>query len=267
MNSNLRRIVVVKNDGFNKKGMETTLLPRVSLSKSLKLFLPVLSLAQVGCQNRIRIGSGPVVIEKPIERPAAPIQVPTGINFDLQDAIQTPKSTLILAIGHAEGTINRDGSPTQAYYGHGDSGFRNVGVFSCISCGSRSPEEADSYYLESKIKPMRLRFEDAARGALLPANHPMLAAAFFTLLTQSPEAATDRKGFLERMSGLKMMGITLENLIQVSVDSYRDTDSNRFEDVARFDNDESRIRADQRRRLTQVESFMRTKGIEIYPRY
>jgi hypothetical protein len=260
-------MIVVKNDGFNTSRKSTTILHRASFSKALKMFAPVLSFALIGCQNRIRIGSGPVVVDRVIERPAAPIQAPTEINFNLQDAIQTPKSTLILAIGHAEGTINRDGSPTQAYYGHGDSGFRNVGVFSCIACGSRSPEEADSYYLESKIKPMRLRFEDAARGALLPANHPMLAAAFFTLLTQSPEAATDRKGFLERMSGLKMLGITLENLIQVSVDSYRDPDSNRFEDVARFDNDESRIRADQRRRLTQVESFLRAKGIETYPRY
>lgn len=258
---------MVKNDGFNTSRKSITILHRRLFSTAIKFFVPVLSLALVGCQNRIRIGSGPVVVDRPIERPAAPIQAPTEINFNLQDAIQTPKSTLILAIGHAEGTINREGSPTQAYYGHGDSGFRNVGVFSCISCGNRSPEDADTYYLESKIKPMRLRFEDAARGALLPANHPMLAAAFFTLLTQSPEAATDRKGFLERMSGLKMLGITLENLIQVSVDSYRDPDSNRFEDVARFGNDESRIRADQRRRLTQVESFLRAKGIETYPRY
>lgn len=256
-----------RNDGFITKRKFVTIFHRCFFSKALNFFVPVLSLALVGCQNRIRIGSGPVVVDRPIERPAAPIQTPPEINFNLQDAIQTPKSTLILAIGHAEGTINRDGSPTQAYYGHGDSGFRNVGVFSCISCGNRSPEDADTYYLESKIKPMRLRFEDAARGALLPANHPMLAATFFTLLTQSPEAATDRKGFLERMSGLKMLGITLENLIQVSVDSYRDPDSNRFEDVARFGNDESRIRADQRRRLTQVESFLRAKGIETYPRY
>lgn len=221
-----------------------------------------------GCQNRLRIGSGAVELPRAPARAASPVlpQTPV-IAFNLADALQTPKSVLILAIGHAEGTINLDGTPTQAYYGHGDSGFRNVGVFSCISCGNRSPEDADAYYLENRIKPMRMRFEDAARGALLPASHPMLAAAFFTLLTQSPEAATDRKGFLERMASLKMMGITLDNLIQVSVDSYRDPDSNRFEDVARFDNDESRIRADQRRRLSKVEAFLRNRGIEIYPRY
>lgn len=229
-------------------------------------FLMLLTLLMIGCQNRIKVGTGVVRIERPQEKPAVaePPKLPT---FDLQAALQTPKSLLILAIGHAEGTINLDGSPTKAYYGHGDSGFRNVGVFSCISCGQRSPEDADLYYLENKIKPMRSRFEDAARGALLPAQHPMLAAAFFTLLTQSPQAATDRKGFLERMSSLKMLGITLENLIQTSVDSYRDPDSNRFEDVARFDNDESKIRADQRRRLLKVESYLRDKGVELYPRY
>jgi hypothetical protein len=230
--------------------------------------LSIALLMLAGCQNRLKIGAGAVEIPRTTERAAAPIQAPhTRISFDLQEALRTPKSVLILAIGHAEGTINLDGSPTQAYYGHGDSGFLNVGVFSCISCGNRGPEEADIYYLENKIKPMRMRFEDAARGALLPANHPMLSAAFFTLLTQSPQAATDRKGFLERMASLKMLGITLENLIQISVDSYRDPDSNRFEDVARFGNDESRIRADQKRRLGKVEAFLRKQGIEPYPRY
>jgi predicted nucleotidyltransferase len=69
------------------------------------------------------------------------------------------------------------------------------------------------------------------------------------------------------MSGLKMLGITMENLIQLCVDSFRDPDSNRFEDVARFDNDETRIRADQRRRLVQVEQFMNNKGVVTFPRY
>jgi len=230
--------------------------------------LSLILLTLTGCQNRLKIGTGNVEVRRAPERAAAPVQAPpTSINFDLLEALRTPKSVLILAIGHAEGTINVDGSPTKAYYGHGDSGFRNVGVFSCIACGNRAPEEADVYYLENKIKPMRMRFEAAARGALLPANHPMLAAAFFTLLTQSPQAATDRKGFLERMASLKILGISLDNLTQVSVDSYRDPDSNRFEDVARFDNDEARIRADQKRRLTKVEAFLRGRGIELYPRY
>lgn len=226
--------------------------------------------SQAACQNKIRItGRVPVESRQPAQA-AAPISpiAPAGIiSFNLADAIDSPKSTLILAIGHAEGTINLDGSPTQAYYGHGDSGYRNVGVFSCISCGNRSPEEADKYFLENKLKPMRSRFEDAARGALLPANHPMLAAAFFVLFTQSPQAATDRKGFLERMGGLKALGISSENLIQLCVDSYRDPDTNRFQDVARFNNDESQIRADQRRRLKNVEEFLSSKGIELYPRY
>lgn len=232
-----------------------------------RLFLfSVLAGMAIACHNRLRIGAGKVYTERRQDRPAAAEPEPPLLKFDLQAALRTPKSVLILAIGHAEGTINLDGSPTQAYFGHGDSGFRNVGVFSCISCGNRAPEEADLYYLENKIKPQRMKFEDAARAALLPTNHPMLAAAFFTILTQSPQAATDRKGFLERMSSLKMLGITLENLIQVSVDSYRDPDSNVFEDVARFGNDESKIRADQRRRLLKVEAFLAHQGIELYPR-
>jgi hypothetical protein len=220
------------------------------------------------CQNKLRVGGR--VSPTGTARPAAPIQnqnLPVKIDFDLANAIANPKSVLILAIGHAEGTINLDGSPTQAYYGHGDSGFNNVGVFSCISCGSRGPAEADEYYLENKIKPVRVRFEDAARGAMLPANHPMLAAAFFTLLTQSPLAATDRKGFLDRMAGLKTQGISIDSLIQLSVDSYRDPDTNEFKDVARFNNDESRIRADQKRRLVKVEEFLRNRGVDLYPRY
>jgi hypothetical protein len=220
-----------------------------------------------GCQNKLRIGTR-VAPDPRTARPAAPQdqrnQAVSG--FDLKDAISTPKSVLILAIGHAEGTIGLNGTPTQAYYGHGDSGLRNVGVFSCISCGNRSPEEADTYYLENKIKPQRVRFEDAARGARLPENHPMLAAAFFTLLTQSPLAATDRKGFLDRMSTLKTQGINFESLVQLSVDSFRDPDTNTFKDVARFNNDESRIREDQKRRLSKVEDFLRNRGTELYPR-
>ncbi len=229
----------------------------------------IAALMVAGCQNKLRVG-GRVSPNLQPTRPAAPVQPNdknTAINFDLGEALSSPKSLIILAIGHAEGTIDLNGSPTQAYYGHQDSGQRNVGVFSCISCGQRSPEDADVYYLEDRIKPMKTRFEDAARGARLPENHPMLAAAFFTLLTQSPLAATDRKGFLDRMAILKTQGINLESLIQLSVDSYRDPDTNTFKDVARFGNDESRIRADQKRRLTKVEQFLKNRGIEVYPRY
>ncbi|MEY2986746.1 MAG: hypothetical protein RJB13_267 [Pseudomonadota bacterium] len=227
----------------------------------------------VGCQNRLRIGQTQLPTGPVSERPAAQPQPQPEIQpiarengFDLQEALATPQSLLVLAIGHAEGTIDLQGNRTQAYYGHNDSGFKNVGVFSCISCGNRTPEQADRYYLEKNVQPLRERFESAARAALLPADHPMLAAAFFTLLVQSPAAATDRKGFLERMAGLKMTGITYENLLQTSVDSYRDPDTNRFEDVERFGNDESRIRADQKRRLTQVENFLRNRGVTLYPR-
>lgn len=234
----------------------------------ISLLVPICFLL-AACQNKLRIGGKTAPV--PPSRAAAPVDPQRDskdlIGFDLAEAIRTPKSVLVLAIGHAEGTIHLDGSPTQAYYGHGDSGHRNIGVFSCIVCGSRSPAEADQYYLDAKLKPLRARFVDAARGALLPANHPMLAAAFFTLLTQSPLAATDRKGFLDRMSTLKAQGISLETLIQLSVDSYRDPDSNTFEDVARFNNDESRIRADQKRRLVKVETFLKNAGVELYPRY
>lgn len=227
----------------------------------------ICALLSAGCQNKLRIG-GRVSTDVRPAQPAAPQMQPekTSKGIDLADAVSTPKSVLILAIGHAEGTIDLNGTPTQAYFGHGDSGYRNVGVFSCISCGNRSAEEADAYYLENKIKPQRMRFEDAARGARLPENHPMLAAAFFTLLTQSPMAATDRKGFLDRMSTLKTQGINFESLVQLSVDSYRDPDTNTFKDVARFNNDELRIRADQKRRLSKVEDFLRNRGIELYPR-
>lgn len=229
-------------------------------------FLAIVALS--ACQNKMRMGGrvAPVTATR-AAAPVAPKDQTSAIRFDLADALSTPQSVLILAIGHAEGTIGLDGTPTQAYYGHGDSGHKNIGVFSCISCGSRSPEEADRYYLEEKLKPKKARFEDAARGAMLPANHPMLAAAFFTLLTQSPLAATDRKGFLDRMGILKTQGINFESLLQLSVDSYRDPDTNTFKDVARFNNDESLLRADQKRRLTKVEEFLRKRGVELYPRF
>jgi len=242
----------------------------MSMKNSLATLIVPVCFFIASCQNTLRVGRR-VVAPVATPRPAAPVgpqrDTAVTIDFDVGEAIRTPKSVLILAIGHAEGTINLNGSPTQAYYGHGDSGRRNIGLFSCIACGERSAEEADQYYLDAKIKPLRARFVDSARGALLPANHPMLAGAFFTLLTQSPLAATDRKGFLDRMSTLKAQGISLETLIQLSVDSYRDPDSNAFEDVGRFNNDETLIRADQKRRLVKVEAFLKNAGIDPYPRY
>ncbi|MEY4065772.1 MAG: hypothetical protein RIR26_1980 [Pseudomonadota bacterium] len=242
--------------------------------RSVMLITTVCIFNLSGCinsfQNRIRIGAGARSAGKnDNKQSAAPVSAPTvtSVPFDLQEAIRTSRSVLILAIGFAEGTIGLDGSPTSAYYGHGDSGLRNVGIFSCVSCGQRGPEEADAFFLEERVKPQLGRFQDAARAALLPSSHPMLAAAFFTLLVQSPEAATGRKGFLDRMSGLKMLGITMDNLIQLCVDSFRDPDSNRFEDVARFDNDETRIRTDQRRRLMHAEQFLSSKGVETFPHY
>ncbi len=259
--------------GADPNAIEFAMNHRYEPLKRCVLLSLLASVVFWGCQNRLRIAQKPLPTGSVSERPAVQpppkpaVQPESHSNgFDLQNALATPQSLLVLAIGHAEGTIDIQGNRTQAYYGHGDSGLKNVGVFSCVSCGNRSPEQADQFYLEKNVQPLRARFESAARAALLPADHPMLAAAFFTLLVQSPEAATDRKGFLERMAGLKMTGITFENLLQTSVDSYRDPDTNRFEDVARFNNDEGRIRADQKRRLTQVENFLRNRGVTLYPR-
>ena len=232
------------------------------------IFLFSIHVSMAGCYNKLKVGGRIEPMNQAQRVAPARTAVPevTSSGFDLTVAIQSPTSVLILAIGHAEGTINLDGTPTEAYYGHGDSGFHNIGVFSCISCGNRTPKEADRYYLEEKIKPFKSRFESAARGAMLSPNHPMLAAAFFTLLTQSPMAASDRKGFLDRMAGLKTQGISLETLVQLSVDSYRDPDTNTFKDVSRFNNDETLIRADQKRRLIAVETFLGKQGIELYPK-
>lgn len=109
-----------------------------------------------------------------------------------------PDETLKRAIGRAEGTRDRNGNPTRAYYGHKDPGWsgrcQNQGSFSYQHCAS-SPEAADQSWLAT----LRGAEQDIQAQALAKFGQPLSQAAMIAALdgyTQSPDAGKRFVGFL-----------------------------------------------------------------------
>jgi hypothetical protein len=174
----------------------------------------------------------------------------------------------IRAVGYAEGTWSAADQPTDAYYGHGDSGRHNVGIFSCTVCGSRGPEAADEYYLSQHRLPYAnvplrqsaslYRAAVERHGLAAAIDHPMLVGAYLLLATQSPAATFDRRGFLdERMGRLARSGLSCAALRDALVDAFRDPDD---DGTVLFQGGLARARHDQLRRLSFFEWFYRRHG-------
>jgi hypothetical protein len=175
---------------------------------------------------------------------------------------------LVIAIGHAEGTLNTDGSPTPAYFGHFDSGIPNIGLWSCTVCGSRTPAQADQYYYDQFIAPEVSRYVRAA-GSL--ADHPMVAGMFFGLLVQSPAAALQdvdsddlaaitilsRGQLTAPVTEAKLLDVLVRAWTVNGVMQWRNPNTGRIDPVAG--------RADQLRRLRAYESGLRANGVTPYP--
>lgn len=175
---------------------------------------------------------------------------------------------LVIAIGFAEGTLHTDGSPTPAYFGHNDSGIPNIGLWSCTVCGNRSAADADQFYYDSQIAPRVNSYLQAA-GSL--ANHPMVAAMFFGLLVQSPEAALNnadaddlaaitilsRGQLTAPVTEAKLLDVLVRSWTVNGVMQWRSPDTGLIDPVAG--------RADQLRRLRAYESALKANGVTPYP--
>lgn len=101
-----------------------------------------------------------------------------------------PDDLLKRAIGRAEGTRDRNGNPTQAFYGHRDPGWsgrcQNQGSFSYQHCAA-SPEAADQSWLGT----LRKAEQDINAQAVAKFGKPLSQAAMVAALdgyTQSPDA-------------------------------------------------------------------------------
>ena len=109
-----------------------------------------------------------------------------------------PDDVLTRAIGRAEGTRDRAGNPTDAYYGHTDPGWQgrcqNQGTFSYQHCAA-SPEAADQAWLAT----LREAEQDIQAQAQAKFGQPLSQAAMIAALdsyTQSPDAGQRFVGHL-----------------------------------------------------------------------
>jgi hypothetical protein len=175
---------------------------------------------------------------------------------------------LVIAIGVAEGTLHNDGSATPAYFGHRDSGIPNIGLWSCTVCGSRSAADADQFYYDAVIAPEVGAYQRSAAGL---ANHPMVAAAFFGLLVQSPAAAlddanaTDLALITQLARGQVTAPVTEAKLLAALVRAWTVRGVMQWHSPDTGAIDPAAGRADQLRRLRAYESALGANGVTPYP--
>lgn len=165
---------------------------------------------------------------------------------DLQQQLSTVDSPLSIAIGHAEGNRTATGAKTESYAGHRDpvNGQRNAGNFS-LQHPSASPAEADQLQL-AQLRGALPAYQKACDKAGLDSTNPLLAATFFDLYNQSPQAATAKGGFLDQLTKVKQAGVTPESLTKARLEAWRDPGSGKLDH--KFDSDQALV-ADQRRRM------------------
>lgn len=192
---------------------------------------------------------GGLVLAKPAESPPAPALSAVGASAT------TPSPTLsdqeiVCLVGQAEGTRDRDCSPTSAYYGHRDpgNGHWNLGSFSSQH-GAMNPEEADQAWLP------RLREAETAiqRQALAKwGGAPLSKAALvqgIDLYNQSPAAAKD---YVER---LRSADPTPQEIIDARAESFIDPATQTL-DAPGLGNSWERVGRDQKRRVEAILSLM-----------
>jgi len=184
----------------------------------------------------------------------------TGATVNLDQELASPRSLISRAIGHSEGNLDVKGNTIAgAYDGHEDmgNGKLNKGTFS-YQHGASTPEQADQAQL-AKFRAQRPTYEAAARSAGLDPNNALLAAAYFDTFTQSEAAANLPGGFLDQLPELARKGVTLENIVDIRVQSYVDPSTGRL-DAPAFGNDPVDLRRDQTRRMDAIVSVLQREG-------
>ncbi|MEM9006524.1 MAG: hypothetical protein AAGE59_23735 [Cyanobacteria bacterium P01_F01_bin.86] len=152
---------------------------------------------------------------------------------------------IFCAIGAAEGTLNDDCSPNEAYYGHTDpgNGAHNLGAFS-YQHRAVTPTEADRKqlaYLRSHIPHYQARAREKfgkqlSKAALL---------AVLDLHNQAPAAAAD---FIEHLPNHDP---TPQALAEARTNSFVNPDTGQLE-APGLGNNPNTVRADQKRRVDEL---------------
>ncbi|WP_204140318.1 M23 family metallopeptidase [Halomicronema sp. CCY15110] len=152
------------------------------------------------------------------------------------------------AIGNAEGVVNPDCTPNQNYWGHGDSGFLNLGAFSYIH-GAASPEEADAKQLE-RLRAIEPEFDRQAQEKWGQPLSKAAKLAALDLQNQSPKAAQD---FIHH---LPTYDPTPQQIINARATAFVNPITGKLE-APGLDNDWGRVKRDQKRRLDNLLNFAR----------
>lgn len=202
----------------------------------------------------------------------------SGSDFGAQlrsgNLTQTP---IYLAIGLAEGTLNKNGSPNQAWYGHGDpgndklnKGFGSYQVYQDPRGASLKPEQAD------RIQANRLAGEwptidQALTRAGIPAGptRDLVAASALDAWNQAPATHGGVYGLLNpsRLGELKNALASGKNPTDAIVDwranGYRR--DNGTLNAPGLGNSMSRVMDDQRRRTEAVAEGLRLRAGSSVP--
>ena len=176
----------------------------------------------------------------------APVPIIKGSAGNLDDNFIT------LAIGNAEGTRTPDGGYNASYYGHTDpgNGAANIGSFSyqVYQGGASTPEQADAL----QLRRLNNALADANAKGFTPENQAELIN-FLDLWNQAPRAA---ESFPARLQQAKAQGLRGDAaILKARVDSFR-TSSGAIS-ASGFGHSESRLRADQQRRMDAMNRVLK----------
>ena len=160
-------------------------------------------------------------------------------------------SLVARAIGCAEGTRSPDGGKTWAYNGHTDpgNGVWNMGTFSWQH-GASSPEEADRKQL-TRLRKQALVLTRKAEAAGIPWGLEEQLNAF-DLANQSPSAALNPGGYIDRLKEAQEEGLTgPDAILWARTWSYRHSSGTRW-NAPGLGNTHYGIRTDQKRRQDAI---------------
>ncbi|NEQ53599.1 MAG: hypothetical protein F6K11_26265 [Leptolyngbya sp. SIO3F4] len=199
-----------------------------------------------------------------------------GLSFDHTQIVNSPQNTQPLAtksqhpdtiprwiyqgganslvarvIGSAEGTRTANGQTTRAYYGHTDpgNGVWNIGTFS-YQHGAHSPEDADKKQLK--------RLQKQGKTIAKQAKHVDLSMTLGEILNgldlanQSPRAALEHGGYIDRLAEARHKGISESDaIIWARTYAYLDPDTGRW-NAPGLGNTLTSIKRDQNRRYQAI---------------
>ena len=152
---------------------------------------------------------------------------------------------ILCAIGAAEGTLNDDCNPNNAYYGHTDpgNGAHNLGAFS-YQQGAVTPTEADRKQL-AELRSHIPHYQAQAREKFGQELSKAALLAVLDLHNQAPAAAADL------IEHLPSHNPTPQMLIEARAKSFVNPATGQL-DAPGLGNNPSTVRADQQRRVEEL---------------